>query len=663
MSIRARVLVVVLSLFCMPCLARVGASPQEKSRPQAAFRGSIEMVTVDVSVLGRDRQPVRGLKLEDFTILEDGRPQPIGSFGAVDFPETEPTSAAWMREVASDVHRNDDLADRRLLVLVLDDATPMDPEDAPRLKTMARAVVDRLGPRDLAVVVFSLDKKSGQDLTSDHARLLAAIDRFAGGVTMDSFTGKSTEPGGVTMNASDFDLRALSMYEATLDTLRTVSEDLGALSQRRKAVVLASVGLPLDVVDAGPRVGLSGGKDSGLTRRLLGSLQGVFEAAERANVNMYGLGPGLKAAKALVIKTDGSANRDASQMNTDFLRTMSAATGGFAIVDTDDPGPGITQVLRENGAYYLLAYEPTNTRTEGRFRRIEVRVNRPDVTIRARTGYYESASAARPAAKASLQTALQSFVPQADLAMQVAAAPFAIPGQRNAAIAVMVGVRQPTPAVTERTAENTDVQVSAYDESGQRRGAERLQVAFTLRPGSADEVGYETLARLDLAPGRYQLRLAAQTTLQGRTGSVYCDLDVPDFSKPPLSLSGIALSATPAPMMVGKDKLASLLPVVPTAMRDFTGDQKVIAFLRVYQGGKDAAVPVPIAVRIVNGSNATVFESAETLPPDRFAPGRAADYRLDLPLARLAPGPHLLTVEGTLATGTRARRDVRFIVH
>lgn len=512
----ARAAARVLALFCTLCLVRLGASPQEKG--QATFRGNVEMVTVDVSVLGRDRMPVRGLAMEDFTILEDGRPQQIASFGVVDMPDAPPASAAWMREVAPDVHRNDDLADRRLVVFVMDDATPMDAEDGPRLKKMARAVIDQLGPRDLAAVVFAMNKKNGQDLTSDHSRLLAAVDRFAGGVTMDSFVSKTSTS--VTMSSSDFDSRALSMYEATLDTLRSVSEDLSALSQRRKAVVLASVGLPMDVTAAGPRIGLSRGEDSGQARRVVASLQAVLETAQRANVNVYGLGAGLKVAKNVVINTDGSGNRDVGQMNTDFLKGLSTSTGGFAIVDTDNPVPSFAQVLRENGLYYLLAYQPTNARNEGRFRRIEVRVNRPDVMVRARAGYYESSAAALAAggSKPSLQSAMQAFIPRAELAMQVAATPFVNPGQKTAAVAVIVGVRQPTPAVTERTAEHTDVLVSAYDESGQRRGAERLQVAFTLRPGASDEVGYETLSRLNLPPGRYRPAPGCSDDAAGKDG-------------------------------------------------------------------------------------------------------------------------------------------------
>jgi hypothetical protein len=45
-------------------------------RPQATFRAGVDLIQIDVSVLGRDRRPVRGLTAADFSLLEDGQPRP-----------------------------------------------------------------------------------------------------------------------------------------------------------------------------------------------------------------------------------------------------------------------------------------------------------------------------------------------------------------------------------------------------------------------------------------------------------------------------------------------------------------------------------------------------------------------------------------------------------
>ena len=85
------------------------------------FRVGVDAIPLDVLVLDKDRHPVRGLTVADFTILENGKPQPIVSFGEVDIPDPVTPTAQWMRDVGPDVISND-LRARRLVILVLDDA-------------------------------------------------------------------------------------------------------------------------------------------------------------------------------------------------------------------------------------------------------------------------------------------------------------------------------------------------------------------------------------------------------------------------------------------------------------------------------------------------------------------------------------------------------------
>jgi hypothetical protein len=149
--------------------------------------------------------------------------------------------------------------------------------------------------------------------------------------------------------------------------------------------------------------------------------------------------------------------------------------------------------------------------------------------------------------------------------------------------------------------------------------------------------------------------------LRGKAGSVYCDIDVPNFSKSGIAMSGVAVSATSGPAAAPRDALAGLIPVVPTSVRDFAASDRVTAFVRVYQGGSGALATVPVHARIVDGRGATVFETTATLGADRFAAARAADYRIEVPLTQLRPGLHLLTI--TAGEGKRiASREVRFTV-
>jgi hypothetical protein len=136
---------------------------------------------------------------------------------------------------------------------------------------------------------------------------------------------------------------------------------------------------------------------------------------------------------------------------------------------------------------------------------------------------------------------------------------------------------------------------------------------------------------------------------------------VPDFEKEPLTLSGLLLSLLPGEPIAPAEALSGVVPVMPTTEREFTRFERASAFLRVYQGGKDAPAAVSLAIRVVDGQDRAIVNQADTLGPDRFATNRAADVRFTLPLAQLPPGDYLLTFEATMGKAT-ARRDARFKV-
>jgi VWFA-related protein len=674
---------ILLAASVFPTLAR--QTPQ----PVPRFRTSVNLVLLDVSVLDDKRVPIRGLTADDFTILEDGRPQSIQTFSAIDLPDVVTAAdapAAWVRDVAPDVRSNRESDDQRVIVIVLDDHTPLEAQWEPWVKRMGRTVVDRLGPSDLASVVYTWEKSKGQEFTQDRTRLRAAIDRFMGKI-----------PGGLGEPGMGAFSRALTpAYAGTLGTLLQLCQWLGDLPQRRKTLVFISPGLPIDFDAAQPRaISLNepaAATESGMVQGTIGQMQDLLDAARRANVNIYGIDPaGLQATRSVTNALSGQTTWDPNpnRLGREFLQSLSENTGGFAVVDTNDYQSAVTQVFRENGSYYLLGYVASNRREQGRFRKVEVRVNRPGATVRARNGYHEPAppqsaekTAPKPAAP-PIDLALAALVPKSDVRMQVTAAPFAAPGRRQAAVALVIGTQQRSPARATRLTQAVDLRIVAHSPDGRQRASRHVTVPITLNmPSPGGTMGYELLARLELPPGRYYIRVAAETSLHGvqlsprapavgfvapgedtsnRSGSVYCDLDVPDFVNDELSLSGAVLSVTPPVVSGPKDALASILPVVPTTLREFAPEDQVTAFLRVYQGGTKTLVPVTVEARIVDASNAKMFETTETIGAERFARDRAADYFVQLPISRLNGGRYLFTISA--ASGQRTiRRDVRFDV-
>src|SRR4051812_30392123 len=73
---------------------------------QPSFRSAVDLVQIDVSVLGKDRRPVKGLTAADFTIFEDGKRRDVATFAFVDAPDPELPAAGWMRTIPADVSDN-----------------------------------------------------------------------------------------------------------------------------------------------------------------------------------------------------------------------------------------------------------------------------------------------------------------------------------------------------------------------------------------------------------------------------------------------------------------------------------------------------------------------------------------------------------------------------
>src|SRR6478672_5405585 len=123
--------------------------------PQPTFRSGVDVVQVDVSVLDKERRPVRGLSENDFTILEDGKPRPVVAFVPVNLsaPSQEPPSAPWVRDAPADVTTNSVRPEGRLVVIMFDWSIRF--LDQVLARRIATAAVDQLPPGALASVVFT----------------------------------------------------------------------------------------------------------------------------------------------------------------------------------------------------------------------------------------------------------------------------------------------------------------------------------------------------------------------------------------------------------------------------------------------------------------------------------------------------------------------------
>jgi len=662
-------LAAVVAFAAMAVLPIAPVFTEAPQAQQPVFRGGIDVVQVDVSVLDKSRRPIRGLEAGDFTVLENGVPQAIVAFAPVDVPEASPIDTAWMRDVPTDV-RSNDLGDGRLFAIVLDDATiPPDPQLINKARGIARDFVNRLGPSDLAAVIFTRDNRHAVDFTSDRARLLSAVNKMSAGFAY----------GGLSTNDDNY------WFFSAIRTLGQVSNYLQTVPQRRKAIVYVSTGVPVDTEAASEAVAIGSGVGSLLERDLATELmrntretftaavQETFLRAQHSNVNIYALDPSGVGGLNFYFQSQSNPTTgqprgirgglELSRLNQEFLQTVSENSGGRAIINTNKFDEGITQIFRENSSYYLLGYQSTRPREDRTIRRVQVRVDRPDAEVRTRSAYFNENEPPLPPETAPairLNNALAGILPNPAIELQAAAAPFAVPGSRDAALAVVLGVRQPAPIADEaEVSETLEVLLSAFTTSGDARGSQRRSVRLTARTG--EPLAYDVLTRMDLPPGRYQLRLAAESALFSKSGSVYYEVDIPDFSREALSLSGLVLSATGSVPSLPAGAFHPLVPLDPTSQRQFSRADQVRAFFQVYQGGSGRLQPIDLSIRITDAGDTVVTRTTESLTPDRFANDRGADYGFELPLSRLQPGRYLFTVEVSRG-GRSARRDIPFEV-
>jgi len=290
---------------------------------------------------------------------------------------------------------------------------------------------------------------------------------------------------------------------------------------------------------------------------------------------------------------------------------------------------------------------------------VTVTVKRPGAQVRARAGYYAPAPAAPAPSNAPVPTPIEAAMvagyPASGMPLGSSVAAFGVPGKDEAIVSVVTMIRPPMSATGGPW--QGEVAATAFDWEWRPRASHRQTIEIETRPGVSGQSA-DVVSAFPLRPGRYEVRVAGSSP--GGAGSVFLDLDVPEFLSAPLSASGVVVSTTPRPY-AGSPLLAASIPVTPTARRVFARTERPEVFLRFYQGGRGGLKRAEVRIAITAESGDPIISGTEPMEPARFKDGRAADWRFELPLERLAPGEHLLSVEARLGDA-RVTRQLRFTV-
>jgi hypothetical protein len=276
---------------------------------------------------------------------------------------------------------------------------------------------------------------------------------------------------------------------------------------------------------------------------------------------------------------------------------------------------------------------------------------------------------------AELRAVLNSPMQQGGVPLLVQAAAFKTAAKENTvalAIEMVSGqFRFETRNNGAMFADNVELSYFSLNEQGKPLHGERRVFELSLRPDTyqrARQAGMRVNERLALAPGRYQLRIGVRETGAGMLGTVFYDLDVPDFTKEPLSMSGMLLTAATSPLVPGliADKLigADLLPGPATSRRTFAQSDELALYAEIYDN-----LPAPqnhtiaLTTRLLGEDGREVFASRETRQGAAQGNVSSSTFGLSkrISLKDVAPGRYLLRVEaqtsGNLKDAKSAARE------
>ncbi len=597
---------------------------QASQRP--TFRTDVNLVEVDVVVVGDEGLPVRGLQQREFEVLEDGKRVEVAAFTAVDLPQA-PEGAAIPAPDLSGTARgtNAQPDDGRIVLVVLDDYhISFDAGRAVAARKAVTRLIERLGPSDLAAVMTTSGSRvSRAEFTSDKARLVEAANRFFPQSEVPS-RGVAEQPpaGGARFGfVQEFKARW------AMDALSSAAKALALIPHRRKAVLLVSQGIPvsLEEIITNPS---AGGAWQGLRDFIL--------TAQRSNIAVYPVDPcGLSRDTGCSIDTQ------------EHLHSIAEGTGGFAIVNTNAPERAVERMVAENGTYYLLGYY-SPAPNDGKRHRITVHVGRPGVHVRAREGYVSPRGNPPPAASRPLDALVEAPIQTRGLPMRIAAVPAPLGGRPGSTIVVSIELRAEDAVGAGRIA----FDAVAVDPEGHVRSRLRFMSGFEGGPRTTGQV-IRVGARLDVPSGRYQIRIAAVAA--GVQGSVFTEVDVPKFDRP-LSLGGLALATSSAVPAASAERLGDVLPSIPIAAREVPSSAKLVALVPV-KAARNTQGEVTIRTHLIGPDGKTTVLDRTTAAASEYAGDAGKLHRV--PLNQLTPGSYRLVVRVT--TGKHdARRELQF---
>ena len=377
-------------LFC------VAAGLLIAQEPAPTIKVSSRLIEVTVVVHDRKGDPVTDLTRDDFTIYDKGQKQQIRYFskeGDDPPPESVPVmdngavSNRFITVNADGKTRVQPLPDS-LTVILLDGLNTRFTNQVEAKEALIKFLKQlRTGDR-VAIYTLTNDLHILCDFTSDISKLLADLEgrpaqesaAMAASSYVDAHTGKAEFD--AVINKANAEVAAYALERRTQITflaLRSIANHLAGFPGRKNLIWLSG-GFPpaLGAIKA-----LSPYNDVDIA---------IYPVDARGLMGMTDWMPSMHAASSLPLSPRGKSMDERAENDNNWslaaMTALAAHTGGEAFINNNDIAGGIRRAVDDARVTYVLYYAPSHNEWNGEFRDIKIKVDRPGLEARNRSGYY-----------------------------------------------------------------------------------------------------------------------------------------------------------------------------------------------------------------------------------------------------------------------------------
>jgi VWFA-related protein len=506
------------------------------------FKSTTRVVLVDVVATDSSGQPVHDLKRNDFTVLDEGKPQGIVAFEEQrsDATPRPPVALNLPDHVYTNyVSRGDSGA----LTVLLFDSLNTDRQDLPNAKSKMLNFLKKLPPgKRVAVYALGSQLRMVQSFTENSDELIAAVQQlstlshssYSNPKELSAAIGELKESAASKMSArafsnlvgflgEEYQSKGEWRSQYTLDAFTLLARAL-AIVPGRKNLIWISSGFPFDTSSNAPEL-----------RRVATLLAATRIAVYPVDVRgvVFTDADAQTRDSEIFLQTQPYGLASGSDLeNSSIIETMenlASITGGRAHVNNNDLEGAIADSMQTGSNYYSVAYRPANTEWNGKFRKIAIKTSRRNVKLLYRSGYYATSDTfgSKDDVNGAVATAMQPSAPvSTQLIMKTRVVPPKAPDVATS-IDMLIDVHDLT-LTEEKGRKKPQVQfvAIAWDTTGKQCATFSGVVDAVLSPAQLDSLfrtGLQIHKEMVLKPGSYQLRLGVMDRLSGRIGT----LDVP----------------------------------------------------------------------------------------------------------------------------------------